>query len=673
MIGQPRCRGRWGWVLLFAGALATSLPAAAAIELKVHSTPAPPIIDGSLDDPCWAQAAHASGFYFPQENRAETEPTEAWVCVDADNLYAAFYCHDSQPETILSQQTSRGGSVERDDYIALHVDTTRQKVEHYTFRVSANGTQNETIPNSGSGNYAWRGDWTAAAQRVIDGYIVELAVPFTTLQYPRGQTEFGIAFGRNLERLEEGDIWPEMHDRFEEQYMAALGPLTLKDIRIKPVILPYAIGRINDDGATIQSGLDVKHVFGTGVRGLFTLNPDFATIEDVVETIAFSDTERLLGETRPFFAEGSRFMTPTSTFNSRRIRDVTSGFKAFGEVGRSQFGALGVVGDKGQIDGLVNYGFKFTPDIILSSGLVYAGDRNFDLNGDGLHEPANIVSTTSFDGGKNIGSGRLNWGGDFRHSFTPGPGGEGNTWNVYADWGGERLLGWNVSYSLTDPSYRTVLGHLPENDSRGFSCGLNWKHRTQDRFVQNRSWYLNHGEYNHADGTLLNATYSAGADLRFANGTSLGLDWFVQQRPPNKDRTYSAAFTWGLESLYNEGGISCTFGDRGGGEYLFARLYQGWAPISKLRFNVSTEFTHRDFFDPTLPTRDITQMICTATYELSPYSNVSARFIEREGNLNLFLAYRNAPTSGRAWFLFFGDPNSRRTELMFQAKVLWPL
>jgi len=668
-------RPRRGWTrlaLLFTGAVLASR-AGFALSLPVYVTPEPPLIDGRPDDPCWSAAAHVERFFFSQENKPETEFTEAWICVDADNLYAAFYCHDSQPETILAQQTARGGSVERDDYIALHVDTTRRMIDHYTFRVSANGTQNETIPNSGSGNFAWRGDWSAAAERVIDGYTVELAVPFTTLQYPRGQTEFGIAFGRNLERLEEGSIWPEMHDRFEEQYMAVLGPLTLRDIRLRPVILPYAISRFNDDGATIQSGLDIKHVFGTGVRGLFTLNPDFATIEDVVETIAFSDTERLLGETRPFFAEGSRFMTPTSTFNSRRIRDVTTGFKAFGEMGPSEFGALGVVSDRGQIDGLVKYGYKFTPDIILSTGLVYAGDRNFDLNGDGVDEPANLVTTTSFDGAQNIGTGRLEYGGDFRHSFPPGPLGEGNTWNVFANWGGEGLLGWNVSYALTDPTYRAVLGHVPEADTRGFSCGLNWHRRTQERFVQNRSWYLNHGEYNHADGSLLAASYSAGTDLRFANGTSLGLDWFTQQRPPNKDRTYSATFAWGLESLYEEGGVTCTYGDRGGGQYLFARLYQGWAPWAKLRFNLSTEFTHRDFFDPTLPTRDITQTICTATYELTPFSNVSARFIEREGNLNLFLAYRNAPTSGRSWFLFFGDPNSRRTELMLQAKVLWPL
>ena len=662
---------RW-MALACCGLGATTMATQAAVRLPVYTTPEPPLIDGQLDDACWARASHAEGFFFPQENRIETERTEAWICISRDYLYAAIYAHDSRPETILSQQTTRGGSLDRDDYVALHVDTTRQMVEHYTFRVSPSGTQDESIPNSGSGNFAWRGDWTAAAQRVADGYLVEMAIPFTTLQYPHGQTDFGIAFGRNLERLEEADIWPEMHDRFEEKHMAVLGPMPLKKKVSKPVVLLYGLGQVDSKVATIHMGMDIKHVFSSGVRGLLTINPDFATIEDVVETIAYSDTERLLGETRPFFAEGSRFFTPRSTFNSRRIRDVTTGFKFFGELGRSEFGVLGVLGDNGQLDGLVNYGFNFTPDISLSTGLVYAGDRDVDLNGDGVPEPTNVVHTSSFEAGHNIGSGRLSYGGDFRHSYTSGPLGEGNTWNVYANWGGEGLLGWNVGYSYTDPTYRAVLGYVPENDSRGFTCGLDWSRRTQDEFVQNRSWYLSHGESNHQDGSLLSAYYSAGADLRFANGTGMGVDWFVQQRPPNKDKTFGAGYYWGLESLYNEGGIYATYGDRGGSNYLYATLYQGWAPMPQLRFNVSTEYTHFGWYDASEPDYDLTQTVATATYEFNPYSNVSARCIERDGQLNLFLAYRNAPTSGRAWYVFLGDPNSERTEMRVQAKVLWP-
>ncbi|NUQ00780.1 MAG: hypothetical protein HUU35_13095 [Armatimonadetes bacterium] len=629
----------------------------------------PPLIDGTLDDDCWLTANHIEGFWFAQENRPETERTEVWLCVDNDFIYAAFYAHDRQPETILAQQTQRGGTLDRDDYVAFHIDPSRRMVEHYSFRVSANGTQHDTIPNSGSGNIAWAGDWSAGARRVVDGYTVEIAVPLTTLRYPVGQREFGIGFGRNLEREEEGSIWPAMADRFEDEYMAVYGPLTLKPVRRRPLLLPYALFRIDDDGFGFQPGLDSRYLSANDLTTLVTVNPDFRNIEDVVETIAFSDTPRLLGETRPFFREGTRFYPGSTALNTREIPDVNTAWKSFGELGRHQFGTLAVLSDRHRVDTAFDYTYRFTPDIVLGSGLVYTDDGGTITDS----YPTNAVSSTHFDSYHAFGGRTLSYGGDFYHSLTNGPLGDGNAWNCSISTSGEGRLGASASYTFIDPTFHAQVGYVPEPDQRGWSLGLSGTKRSQDNFIQQHSWDVSHAQRGKSTGALLISSYGGGGTVRFYNGTSATARLYSAHRPPNRDQTVTGNYRWGLETLYEEGGVEAVYGQRGGAHYLFLHADQGWAPLPALRFNFVGEYTRRRWFDQSRGAENRTQAIVTATYELSPYSNVSLRFIEREGRLNLFLAYRNAPTSGRAWYLFFGDPNTERTELRLQAKFSWPL
>lgn len=650
-------------LVLAAGARAAELDVGVP-QLAAVSVVAPPVIDGSLNDDCWAGATRVGEFNFPPERRPESEPTEAWICLDRHELYVAFYCHDSQPDTILSQQTTRGGSLIRDDYIAFHVDPSLRQINHYTFRVSANGTQDDSIPDAGSGNIAWRGDWRAAAVRVADGYTVELAVPFSMLRYQKGQDTFAVAFGRNLERLEEGDIWPPMEDRFERRYMALLGPLDLPDPVNRPLVLPYAIGRVDDGGATLQSGLDVRHTFQNGVVGMFTANPDFRNIEDVVDTIAFSDVPRLLGETRPFFNEAAGLFPGSTSLNTRNIPGITSGVKTFARLGRHEYGIFGVLSDRGRWDSAFDYTYFPNPNTQFGTGYVWH---------DGGDLATNLVTSSHFSTFHPLGAASLTWSGSLHQSQTAGPLGEGLAWGTSVSYGGNGVLGWNASYSFIDPTFKAVIGYVPEPDLRGWKIGLSGSKRTQEQFIQSHSWYVNALQRGKSDGSLLQTYDNAGGSLRFANGTSCGIGLYTSQRPPNRDRTISANYAWGLETLYEEGHLNFTIGQRGGGDYLYAEVQQGWSPVAWLRFHLKSEYIRRDFFDPTLPREILTQNLLTATAELDPYSSVSARFIERDGDLNLFLAYRHAPASGRTLHLFFGDPNSQRTEVRFQCKVSWPL
>ena len=72
-------------------------------------------------------------------------------------------------------------------------------------------------------------------------------------------------------------------------------------------------------------------------------HPDFSQIEDVVEPISFSYTERYLPDLRPFFATGEAgYLPPDELLYTRRIEDFDAGVKLFGTLGKDTVGFLDV-------------------------------------------------------------------------------------------------------------------------------------------------------------------------------------------------------------------------------------------------------------------------------------------------------------------------------------------
>src|SRR5262245_58812666 len=77
-----------------------------ALSVTVARTESPPAIDGRLDDECWASAPVFSNFtqVLPVEGGAPSETTEVRVVFDADNLYIAVRCFDSDARGIIARQ-----------------------------------------------------------------------------------------------------------------------------------------------------------------------------------------------------------------------------------------------------------------------------------------------------------------------------------------------------------------------------------------------------------------------------------------------------------------------------------------------------------------------------------------------------------------------------------------
>ena len=360
MVGYRRSRLRTGslCILLLPSALIGLVACAAADEpcpgrttphadtayvqpiIPAPTCDKPPVIDATLTDDAWERGYHATEFWNVGLHCAPAETTEIWLCVDSEALYVAVYAHDSKPSGIRCEETKRGGHISGDDYLTVGLDQNWDGGAPYAFQVTPRGTQSESIAGGSDTKVQWRGDWTAAARVVADGWIAEMRIPFRMIRYATNQTTWGIYVARHHARTAGQWYWPPQPIRWDGTKLALLTGLRLPHGAMRPTIMPTLQSEWRDGALRTRLSLDAKYTDPRGYTGLLAWKPDFSDIEGEVESIDFSYTERAYDDKRPFFVEGGSFLPASSMFYSRRIPQFDIGIKTFGSFGDTSFGAL---------------------------------------------------------------------------------------------------------------------------------------------------------------------------------------------------------------------------------------------------------------------------------------------------------------------------------------------
>src|ERR1700682_1722493 len=95
----------------------SALAVTTAYQIAAPDPAKPPAVDGTLDDPAWAKAAHVTLDHDLQFQRAAQEHTDAYFMVDDKNLYVAFVAKQQTP-IIATQHTNEVGE-NSDDEVAV--------------------------------------------------------------------------------------------------------------------------------------------------------------------------------------------------------------------------------------------------------------------------------------------------------------------------------------------------------------------------------------------------------------------------------------------------------------------------------------------------------------------------------------------------------------------------
>jgi len=627
----------------------------------------PPTIDGQLDDACWAKAARLEGFFCPDLDQAVPEETIGLICVDEEAIYVAFLCHDRTPEDIVANETRRNGEVWNDDWVFLDLDPWHKHGETYEFVVTPRGTQQETIPGGSATKIEWRGDWTAAACRTPEGWQAEMAIPFAILRYPPGQDTFGLAIGR---RFAEERLWacyPIMGKTWDSTRTADLTGLRPPAIKPRPILMPYVTTDLGESvGRRFDTGLDVQYRMLSGLTALATFNPDFSQIEDVVEPISFSYTERRLPDPRPFFATGQEEYLPRHhLLYTRRIEDFDAGIKLFGTVGNETIGILDAVtlGEENALAGA--WGHRFDDD--TSTKLLFvshrrAGEPNNFCYGldtgrtwrrpEGADSLWIVLYESQTQGAESGGSYAI--GGDGRHT-------QGSRNSNY---------GWMLRVVTED--FAPSLGYWPWTDEIGGYAYFSQQDNFETGPLQSRGWnmWINYYPYLKAEGMYW-SDLSPGYSWSWRNGRSAQVGFTLGRREGYEHTDVYSYYGWNARDMHRRGGASVLRGQRRGGQYTYYSLGQGLRPLSNLSLRL--EAAYSDLTEPAEDAGHQYQTVLTASYDLTPEKCISARLIARDAGFTAYAAYRQVVRRGMDAYVIVGDPDPAKTGFTqrLAVKLIW--
>jgi len=312
-------------------------------------------LDGLLDEDVWKSAERTGQFQrvTPTDTGYAIAQTTVMVTYDESNLYLAAICYDPTPGKRPISSLRRDFSFMGNDNFALFLDTYNDQTNGFGFYVSAAGVQYEHLGYGGNKtNSSWDTKWRSSVKSYDDRWVVELSIPFRSLRYFEGDTEWGINFGRLDLKTNEKSSWSPMPRQFNHCDLAYTGtliwdkPLGKSGLRFS--LIPYVTGKVTKNNQAEESakwdggaGFDAKVMLSSSMNLDLTVNPDYSQVEEDRQRTNLDRFELFFPERRQFFLENSDIFanlgnSSARPFFSRRIGlnvPVREGMRLSGKFG----------------------------------------------------------------------------------------------------------------------------------------------------------------------------------------------------------------------------------------------------------------------------------------------------------------------------------------------------
>jgi len=215
-------------------------------------------------------------------------------------------------------------------------------------------------------NSAWNAIWRSAGRINADGYVVEMAIPFSQLRFPRssGRKTWGIDVVRFLPRENRVRLSNNAIERGRNCYLCQLSTVSGfenaepgRDLEVVPAFIVSRTDERDDpgvdpllDGDVLdEASLNVRWGLTPDITANLALNPDFSQVEADVGVVTVNERFAVFyPEKRPFFLEGlEQFDTPNQLVYMRRIVQPVGGAKLTGKIGSTNVGFLSAVDARG--------------------------------------------------------------------------------------------------------------------------------------------------------------------------------------------------------------------------------------------------------------------------------------------------------------------------------------
>lgn len=312
------------------------------------------VIDGHLMEEVWQKGDNAANFwqYFPFDTSSAQGQTEIRMTYDDQFLYVGVRCHSAGPDYVV-QSLRRDYSFSGNDNITLLFDTFNDKTNAFVFGMNPMGVRREALISNGgrtrggsSFSDSWDNKWYGTAKIKGDYWEAEFAIPFKTLRFQEGSTEWRFNCYRRDTQINELSSWVQIPRNYIIMDLSFMGKMIWDEPLKKPganiSVIPYLTAGMNRNFEDPEqsapnwprnAGGDAKIALTSGLNLDLTVNPDFSQVEVDQQVTDLSRFELFFPERRQFFLEnadlfGSFGLTRVNPFFSRRIgvaRDTATG------------------------------------------------------------------------------------------------------------------------------------------------------------------------------------------------------------------------------------------------------------------------------------------------------------------------------------------------------------
>ena len=387
---------------------------------KIVKTDNPPKIDGTLADNAWKKVEVANNFSQISPNNGEPErkgqSTEVKIIYDSKYIYFGIMMYDNAPDSILKELAVRDNKNANADHFGIFIDPFNDGQIEYELMVSASGIQSDAKITSSSYDNSWDAVWKSSVSINKNGWIAEIAIPFSQLRFPDNNQAWSLNMARGIRRYREDYSWSPINVEYSDYGLQAGILKGIKDINspIRLSFMPYA-SLYSDiyDGETsfpYNYGADLKYGINESFTVDMTLIPDFGQVSADDMVLNLSPFEVKYEEKRQFFNEGTElFNKGGDMFYSRRLEDDL--LNASKITGRTKKGlgisVLNAVTNQSDDSPLTNYNvmildqsFGNSSSFSLMNTSMIQSENEKDANVTGIFTRINNKSSTMVYGGK---------------------------------------------------------------------------------------------------------------------------------------------------------------------------------------------------------------------------------------------------------------------------------
>ena len=307
-------------------------------QYHIHKATSEIKIDGKLDEAQWQRCQIATDFWMitPADTSRANIKTEAMFTYDDTFLYFSAINFQANQGPYIVESLKRDFNFGRNDNLWLILEPFNDLTNGWMFGSNAAGAQADGQIGEGTNlNPNWDNRWTS--QTTFDGskWILEMAIPFSSLRYKAGVGQWGMNISRLDLRTNEKSSWAPVPRQFFSITLAYTGTLVWDKPPPAPKtnisIIPFALAGLNKNFTKGEKGIfrrdfggDAKIALSPSLNLDLTVNPDFSQVDVDQQVTNLNRFELFFPERRQFFLENSDIFNSfggeeTRPFFSRRI------------------------------------------------------------------------------------------------------------------------------------------------------------------------------------------------------------------------------------------------------------------------------------------------------------------------------------------------------------------